>query len=84
MPRPRIYPEGTTASDRAAASVAALVERGGARICFRLSPEAHAALQQLVDATGAPTKQAMIERLLLDATHSTRAMRPFKPAKTKG
>ena len=68
MSRPRKFPDGATASDRVAASTAALVAAGGARKTFRLSPEAHAALQQLMRAKDAPsTETALVERLLLNA-----------------
>jgi hypothetical protein len=68
MGRPRIYPEGTTASDRVAASTAALVAGGGARKTFRLSPDANRAMQILMSQSDAPaTETALIERLLLDA-----------------
>ena len=68
MGRPRIYPEGTTVGDRVAVSTAALVAAGGARKTFRLSPEAHSAMQILMSQPDAPhTETALIERLLLDA-----------------
>ena len=68
MARPRRFPEGTTASARVAASVAALVEAGGARRTFRLSPEANTALETLLKQPGAPASAtALVERLLLTA-----------------
>jgi len=68
MGRPRKFPEEATASDRVAASTAALVAAGGARKTFRLSPEARAALLQLMQEKDAPaTETALIERLLLTA-----------------
>ncbi len=66
MGRPRIHSEGTTASQRVAASTAALVGAGGARKTFRLSPDAHEALQMLMLLSNAPrTETELIERLLL-------------------
>jgi len=67
MGRPRIYPEGTPAVDRVAAGDAALVEAGGARKQFRLSPAANAALHFLMSLPDAPrTETGLIERLLLE------------------
>lgn len=69
MGRPRKFPEEATASDRVAASTAALVAAGGARKTFRLSPEAHRALLRLMQEKDAPpTETALIERLLLAAS----------------
>ncbi|MDR2209372.1 MAG: hypothetical protein LBE22_10440 [Azoarcus sp.] len=69
MARPRIYAKGTTATQRVAASTAALVAAGGARKTFRLSPDAMAALRTLMSSPEAPdTETALIERLLLDAS----------------
>ena len=66
MARPRIHETGTTASQRVAASTAALVAAGGARKTFRLTKESHEALQMLMRLPGAPkTKTELIERLLL-------------------
>jgi hypothetical protein len=74
MGRPRKFPEGATASDRVAASTAALVAAGGARKTFRLSPEAHAAMRRLMDERDAPvTETALIERLLLQAVHAKKS-----------
>jgi hypothetical protein len=68
MGRPRKFPDGSTASDRVAASTAALVAAGGARKTFRLSPHAHAALQSLMNRQSAPKNEtALIEQLLLKA-----------------
>lgn len=66
MPRPRKYPEGTTATERVAASTAVLVAAGGARKTYRLSPQAHEALKMLMRLPDAPgTETALIEMLLL-------------------
>lgn len=66
MGRKRIHEPGTTASQRVAASTAALVAAGGARKTFRLSPEAHEAMQILMRLPDAPrTETELIERLLL-------------------
>lgn len=68
MGRKRIHEEGTTASQRVAASTAALVAAGGARKTFRLSPESHEALQILMRLPDSPrTETELIERLLLEA-----------------
>lgn len=64
--RPRKHPHGTTATVRVAVSTAALVDAGGARKTFRLSPEAHDVLKMLMRLAGAPTTEtAVIEQLLL-------------------
>ncbi|MFZ4536213.1 hypothetical protein [Propionivibrio sp.] len=65
MARPRIHPEGTTASQRVAASTAALTAAGGARKTFRLSPEANKALLVLIKSS-AITETELIEKLLID------------------
>lgn len=65
MARPRIYKEGTTASQRVAASTAALVAAGGARKTFRLSPAAHDALKMLMRLPNAPRSEAALIELLL-------------------
>lgn len=66
MARPRVHKEGTTAAQRVAASTAALVEAGGARKTFRLSPSANEALKLLMQLPNAPdTETALIERILL-------------------
>jgi len=66
MARPRIHKEGTTATQRGAASTAALIAAGGARKTFRLTPSAHEALQILMRMPNAPrTETELIERLLL-------------------
>lgn len=72
MTRPRIHPPGTTASQRVAASTAALRQAGGARKTWRLGPPAHAALQTLMAAEGAPeTETVLIESLLIAAAAKT-------------
>lgn len=71
MGRPRLYPQGTLASQRVAASTRRLVDGGGARKTFRLKAGAYKALQALVDLDGA-TETAVIERLLV-AEHERRA-----------
>ncbi len=64
--RPRIYAEGPTATQRVAASTAALVASGGARKTFRLSAPAHAALKRLLSLPDAPkTETEIVENLLL-------------------
>lgn len=66
MARPRIHEKGTTATQRVAVSTAALIAAGGARKTFRLSPEAHEALQILMKLPNAPaTETALVETLLL-------------------
>jgi hypothetical protein len=66
MGRPRIYPEGTTATHRVAVSTENLVRAGGARKTFRLKAEAHDALRFLMEQPGAPkTETELIESLLL-------------------
>lgn len=66
MSRPRKHPVGTTATERVNASVANLKAAGGARKTWRLSPAAYAALQAVMDKSGAVTETEVIERLLLD------------------
>lgn len=78
MPRPRIHPEGTTPTERVAASIAALRDAGGARKCFRLSPAANEALRRLVKAMGLPTETAVIEELLLAASQDLQAAKRGK------
>lgn len=74
MTRPRIHPPGTTAGQRVAASTAALRAAGGARKTWRLGPQAHAALLQLMDAPGSPaTETELIEGLLVAAASKTLA-----------
>ena len=66
MGRKRIHALGTTASQRVAASTAALIAAGGARKTFRLSPNAHEAMQIIMRLPNAPrTETELIERLLL-------------------
>jgi hypothetical protein len=65
MPRERIFPIGTTASERVEASLKALVERGGARKTFRLKPEANKALQQLQRMLDAKTETEAVELAIL-------------------
>jgi hypothetical protein len=73
MVRRRFHPEGTTATERVAASTAALVEAGGARKTFRLSPEANAAMSFLMRRKAAPeTATALIKQLLCDAARRAR------------
>ncbi len=73
MVRPRKHPEGTTATQRGQMSTAALVAAGGARKSFRLSPEAHQALKNLMARPAAPaTETELIEQLLIKAEINTR------------
>jgi hypothetical protein len=65
MPRQRIFPIGTTASERVEASLKALVERGGARKTFRLKPEANKALQQLQRMLDTTTETEAVEIAIL-------------------
>lgn len=66
MARPRKHPIGTTASERVAISTANLKSAGGARKTFRLSPEAHHALQLLARQNDLyETETAVIEKLLI-------------------
>ena len=65
MARPRIHKEGTTATQRVAASTAALIAAGGARKTFRLSPAANEALQMLMHLTDAPATETELMELLL-------------------
>lgn len=86
MVRPRVHPEGTTASERVAASTSALVEAGGARKTFRLSPEANAALNFLLRQKSAPpTATALIEQLLIAAAlQAKRARNRQRDGEPKG
>lgn len=68
MARTRIHKKGTTATQRVAISTAALIEAGGARKTFRLSPAANGALKLLMRLPDAPkTETALIERILCSA-----------------
>ncbi len=65
MSRQRVFPIGTTATERVEASLKALVERGGARKTFRLKPEANAALKQLQRMLDAKTETEAVELAIL-------------------
>lgn len=66
MARPRIDGPGITATQRVAASTAALVAAGGVRETFRLSPDAYEALKILTRLPDAPgTETGLIDSLLL-------------------
>jgi len=65
MGRPRRHPEGTTAADRAKASVQALKEAGGARRSFNLSPEAIEALETIRQHGQHATDRAAVEDALI-------------------
>lgn len=75
MVRPRVHPEGTTPTQRVAASTARLVEAGGARKTFRLSPKAHAALLFLMKRLKPDSETALVEQLLTEAARKTRTQR---------
>lgn len=64
MPRPRKHPEGATPASRVAASQARRIASGSRRENFLLSPRAAESLDLIKAATGAPSKHAVIERLL--------------------
>jgi hypothetical protein len=75
MVRPRVHPEGSTASDRVAISTARLKEAGGARKTFRLSPEAHRALKYLTRRFKMESETAVVEKLLTEAARAKRSER---------
>lgn len=52
--------------DRVKASVARLIDSGGARRTFRLKPEANRALEELMALSGARTATEVVERLLIE------------------
>lgn len=64
MGRPRVYPPGTTASERARLAVQARLAEGEVRLNYIVSAEAAAALSAIAERTG-ETKRAVVERLLL-------------------
>jgi hypothetical protein len=68
MARPRIYPKGTTASQRARASQKRFLETGGRVRCFRLTMEAIQRLRLLQQRGYGRTASEIIERLLKEAT----------------
>lgn len=66
MARKRIFPVGSTATDRVRVSDANLVRLGGVRKAFRLQPPATSALKWLIRQPGAPkTETELINDLLL-------------------
>lgn len=74
MGRPRIYPEGTTATERVAQSTRKLVRAGGCRKTFRLKAQPATAMRLLMAQAGAPkTETELIEKLLTDAAARLRA-----------
>lgn len=75
MVRPRVHPEGSTATDRVNASTARLRKAGGARKTFRLSPEAHRALKYLMRQLKSESETALVEKLLLEAAGKKRTAR---------
>jgi hypothetical protein len=75
MVRPRVHPEGTTATQRVAVSTARLREAGGARKTFRLSPEAYRALKYLMRREQPESETALVEHLLIEAARKARSER---------
>lgn len=71
--RPRIYPEGETATDRVNRSVQALKDSGGARRTFRLSPEANEALKLLREKTGKTNDTAVVDDMLIKMAKKLKA-----------
>jgi hypothetical protein len=75
MVRPRVHPEGSTATDRVAVSTARLIEAGGARKTFRLSPEAYLAMKYLMRRLKLESETALVEKLLTEAARKKRSER---------
>jgi hypothetical protein len=73
--RPRIYAEGETATDRVNRSVRNLIDSGGARRTFRLSPEANAALKLLRVKTGKANDTAVIDDMLIKMAKKLKTLR---------
>ena len=74
MSRPRRFPEGSTARDRARVSIEDLVRAGGRRIAVRLSPQANAALEALrIDGE---SDTAMINRIRRKRTRFKKSCSP--------
>jgi hypothetical protein len=65
MGRHRKFPLGSTATDRANASLKSLIASGGARRTFRLSKEANMALKAVAKAVGASNETSALEFALL-------------------
>jgi predicted nucleotidyltransferase len=79
MGRPRIHIDGTTAAQRVAVSTAALLNAGGARKTYRLSPMANAALKNLMQLPDAEeTETALIEKLLVTENNRAATNRKIK------
>jgi hypothetical protein len=74
MGRHRKFPLGATATDRANASLKALVEAGGARRTFRLSKEANNALKALAKSLNAPNETSALEFALLLAAAQSKTL----------
>ncbi len=74
MGRHRKFPLGATATDRANASLKALVQAGGARRTFRLSKEANAALKSLTKALNAKNETSALEFALLLAAAQSKTL----------
>jgi hypothetical protein len=65
MGRKRLYPEGATNTDRANASLAVLIQSGGARRTFRLSKEANSALKSIAKSLNLDNDTAAAEYAFL-------------------
>ena len=63
--RPRVYPVNETATERVNRSVKQLLEKGGARRTFRLSPEANVALNEIRKLLGKNDDTAVINESLI-------------------
>jgi hypothetical protein len=70
MPRQRVFPQGTTASERVEASLKNLRAQGGARKTFRLKPEANAALAKLQRLIDAKTETEAVEVAIITMCES--------------
>lgn len=65
--RPRVHPEGTTATERVSRSLAALAAQGGMRKTFRFTGEAMADMDVLKARSPASTETEIILSLLAQA-----------------
>lgn len=72
--RPRVYSEGQapTSGDRSRRSLKALADAGGKRLMLRLTPEAVAALREVMAARGDKQETIAINKLIQDAAAAVR------------
>jgi hypothetical protein len=74
MGRHRKFPLGATATDRANASLKALIQSGGARRTFRLSKEANTALKALARTLNTSNETSALEFALLLAAAQSKTL----------